>query len=778
MCPVDELEAIAATPLPAPPGLDDLDPGDPLVGGRWVAARFVAHLAAGLAAHPDARADAVEALAAGIARSTAGACREPVVLDLAATAAIEGWPADEAAERRAAALRTFARPERVLELLRANPALALLLCDRARLALHAGRELLARLRADGPAVRAGLLGGADPGAIVGLRGVGDRHDGGRRVTRVSFASGATVLLKPRSLAVDLAYAGLLRALAERGLDPVPQIPPTLATGVGHGWQLEVTASSCASVEQVDRAFHRLGAQLAVLHALRATDLHQENLVACGEHPVAIDLETLLQPRLGGADADVADPLLGEVGPGSVLRVGVLPRPDGPLGADIAGLGRDPAARADVSDGGAALAARTGDLAIVGGRLRAGPNAIRLHGEPVRPVAHVDALARGFADAYDLLVAHREELLRPGGALDAFARLEVRVLLRTTQAYTALLERQIMGACLVSGQAREEALAPLESAARHRSDLRAAAPAERDDLWVGDVPRLTARPGEPDLHHHAHGRIAGALAPEVVPGPDVVRRLGADDRALQLSLLRTAVVAAAAGPPPPGRAPAPAAAPTPDALEQAADRVGARLAALALRDGDRAGWLVLVDRRAPREGRVLARAGRDVADGVAGIRLALEELARRRGDAGAAELARAATRGLPEDHEEDVTRTASSPGDLLALVDPDAPATPAAAAAAALALRATGGPDALRRSGALAAQVVAATAADDLAWGGVETPELRDGLAGVLLALLALAAPGDPAAVVGLLARARSAPRRSEAGTTVQEPFAAREQGAA
>ncbi len=35
--------------------------------------------------------------------------------------------------------------------------------------------------------------------------------------------------------------------------------------------------------------------LALFYALEATDFHHENLIAEGEHPVPIDLETLFQP---------------------------------------------------------------------------------------------------------------------------------------------------------------------------------------------------------------------------------------------------------------------------------------------------------------------------------------------------------------------------------------------------------------------------------------------------------------------------------------------------
>ena len=353
------------------------------------------------------------------------------------------------------------------------------------------------------------------------------------------------MLKPRALDADVAYGRLLTELNELGFAPAFATIPTLAAGPRHGWQARVEPAACPDEAAVERYFRRFGGQLAVLYALRATDMHQENVIACGEHPMIIDLETLLQPRLGGAEARTVDPLIGESAIDSVLRVGLLPRPHGPMGADISGTGRDPDARAPAGDDGWTAKVQGGPSSPVDGLLPVAGNAVRLGLRPVRPHEHVDALARGFEDGYRLLVEHRARLLEPGGALAAFAAIEVRLILRATQAYIFILQRQVTDdGCLTDGLAREAALDVLWRAARGRPDLRAAAPAEHHDLWRGDVPKLTARPGSDDLHHHALGRIAGALGGEGPPGPEIVERLSEDDLARQLSFLRTAVLASA------------------------------------------------------------------------------------------------------------------------------------------------------------------------------------------------------------------------------------------
>lgn len=907
----------------APEDAGDRDAADPRHGGRWIAARFAAYAHSRLAAHPDARDDAVDPLARGLVRGLAAVCRCALAVELEAARLVDGWAPEEAVERAAELMRGYAETERARDLLASNPGLARLVADRTALAIAAGLELLDRLRDDLPRVREQLLDGAGASAIAELTPLGDRHDGGRRVLRLRFEDGARVMLKPRALDADVAYGRLLSELNALGFAPPFAPIATLASGPRHGWQACVEPAGCADEGAVERYFRRFGGQLAVLYALRATDLHEGNVIACGEHPMIVDLPTLLQPRLGAAAADTVDPLIGESAIDSVLRVGLLPRPDGSTGADSSAVGRDPDARAQAGDDGGTSKDAGGPVSLVDGPPPV-EDAARVSGRPVRPHEHVDALARGFEDGYRLLVAHRARLLEPGGALAAFAGVEVRLNLRARQAYGFILQRQVTDdGCLQDGLAREAALDVLWRAARGRPDLRAAAPAEYHDLWRGDVPKLTARPGAGDLHHHALGRIAGALGCERPPGPEVVERLSEEDLARQLSFLRTAVLASAgearptpaprakagggevptalakvdgddaaarlakvdrhdaptaplppvgslvrrrpkgssarrAAPPEPvdaHRAPPPkpaaarrAAAPEPagagraappkppDArrLRRAAGAAAGRLAILALRDGDQAGWLTLVRRRAPRDGCVLAAAGADLADGQAGIALFLAALApqheltqaaiarfdrllrgerdidavrrpglrlaiaaigderlqaharalRARDDGGAA--AASAQRGAP-----DALLDVFAWSGLLRARPTGAARDELARAAATLAAGA-GAEDgaagrlaiavALRGAGALLAdttlatraKAVAAGAMDEDAWPHrcVETPGLRDGLAGIGLGCLALAQREPPAWMCDAIALSRCEPRRLETAQTSSRATAA------
>ncbi len=725
---------------------DDAADADVTRGALRLVAPFVRRAHRTLREHPSATAPALRSLADTLARELIELARPAVALELVATRVAGGWGPEELERETAAALRDLGRAEGARALLDAHPSLARMIVERVRLAVGAGRELLDRIESDLPRVRAELLGGEDPGAVTDVALAGDAHDGGRRVARVSFESGARVVLKPRSLSAERAFAGALHALNALGFEPPFAPPATIEAGPHHGWQAWAQASSCTTRGELERYFVRLGGQLALLHALRATDMHQENVLACGEHPALVDLETLLHPRLGCERANVVDPLIAETGLDCVLRVGLLPRADVAFGVDIGGLGRDPEALHEAEQFEWAGAGSQARLVARRQRLQAGDNAPRLDGRPVRPHEHVDALACGFRDAYRLLVEHREQLLAPGGALAALEAVRTRVVLRPTKVYVDLLRRATQDlAGLDDGVARERALDILWRGAERRPELRAAAPAERHDLWLGDVPKFTTVSGTADGYHHALGPMNGMLSPHRAPGPEIVRRLDEADLERQLSFLRSSVLAAAApGAAPPGAAPPGAAAPGEARAVPAAARVrtateaGERLRLLALHDGDMAGWLALVE--SPAGGSLVLRpVGPGLRHGQAGIALFLWLLAEHdeRSGGGVRTLALAAWRRLVAQLAAHPELTDEDRDGLLLALDCGLGVQPERSALAGWLseIAPPREPEDLEAPPALHA--------------GIESPALGDGLAGI--GMQYLAAEGDERAVRVVLA---------------------------
>jgi type 2 lantibiotic biosynthesis protein LanM len=349
-------------------------------------------------------------------------------------------------------------------------------------------EFAARLAADRPSLRR-RLGEGDLGPVESVEAAGDRHEDGRAVLAVTFASGVRVAYKPRSLDVEAAFYDLLDWLAERTDLPAIERPAVLARDE-YGWLEWVRADSCPDRAAVERYYRRAGALLGVLYALRFTDGHLENLVAAGEHPVVVDVETLAHPAFSDGRLPHDDtPALRE----SVLRTGLLPvdRPDSDL-ADLSGFGSDELRAEGERREFTAVNTDLMDMESVEDEVETFENLPRVDGETVPAAECFDELRAGLRAAHEALADERTALLADDGPLAAFDDAEVRVIYRATRTYGTILSSLTTPEYLRTGL---KAGCKLEALARPQATETVDAPwsvhdHERRAVERLDVPRLT------------------------------------------------------------------------------------------------------------------------------------------------------------------------------------------------------------------------------------------------------------------------------------------------
>ena len=197
-------------------------------------------------------------------------------------------------------------------------------------------EVLTRFAEDRPAITT-AFGHDTLGTLIDVQdNAGDSHARGRSVRILEFSCGRKVVYKPRPLDLHVRFTGVVRWLNGRlpGLE-LSTVDALLRPG--YGWLEFIEHAPCADLDDVDRFYRRQGVLLALLHALDATDVHYENIIAAADQPVLVDVETLLQPPPPGF---VADDPASEVLARSVQRTMLLPRlMVGDRGAlDVSGLG--------------------------------------------------------------------------------------------------------------------------------------------------------------------------------------------------------------------------------------------------------------------------------------------------------------------------------------------------------------------------------------------------------------------------------------------------------
>ena len=343
----------------------------------------------------------------------------------------------------------------------------------------------------------------DLGMLVGLDwGMGDSHRGGRSVLIAKFSSGFQLVYKPRSLAIDVHFQELLRWLNNRGNHP-PLRTLRILNRDTYGWVEFLVFEGCSSPEEIRRFYERQGSYLALLYALEATDFHFENLIAIGENPVLIDLETLFQARMAGISTTSLGQVTANTMSNSVLRVGLLPRRrwmnEKSEGIELSGLG------------GATGQLTPNDVLYLEGegsdemrfirksmKMPGGQNQPTLNGVKVDVLDYTEAITTGFTKVYRLLLQHRNQLLSNEGPLACFAEDEVRVVLRPTQIYSELLYESFHPDVLRNTLDRDRLFDRLWLNIEQQPYLAKVIAAERNDLWQDDIPLFTTCPNSRDI----------------------------------------------------------------------------------------------------------------------------------------------------------------------------------------------------------------------------------------------------------------------------------------
>ena len=524
-------------------------------------------------------------------------------------ARLQGQLSGETSEQRFASfIEQLRQPAVALALLREYPVLARQICIAIDNWLDASLEFLARwhddyatirqqLRAGGAASRsdggdanvnakadanpnadgnanadadadADGQGDSDVDPLVGIGGEGgDSHGGGRAVMVAVCRSGFQVVYKPKPLAIDRRFQELLERVNASGFSTALRPVRVIDRG-GYGWVEFVKPHGCASVDEVARFYHRQGGYLALLYVLAAMDFHHENVIAAGEHPVMIDVEALLHPRVarggggdggnrgGGGDgngsdgnsaAAGADFVTREAFDESVLASGLLPQRvflGAELGEfDVSGIG---------AEAGGAMPWRYPAVAAAGtdemhfARRQAVIDATHhrptIDGAAVSAGDHAGDLEAGFREMYALLLARRGELLASNGWLDAFADAPIRAIFRGTSRYAEFLAESFHPDVLRDALDRDRLFDRLwEEAAGEQPAFVRLIPAEVADLWRNDIPFFVTRPGSRDVWGSTGEPIVDVFAESGISrARGRVARLGPADLERQVWFIRASM----------------------------------------------------------------------------------------------------------------------------------------------------------------------------------------------------------------------------------------------
>jgi type 2 lantibiotic biosynthesis protein LanM len=308
-------------------------------------------------------------------------------------------------------------------------------------------------------------------------GLSDPHNGGQTVMIFEDGGGVRVVYKPRSLAVDLHFGRVLEWLNQ--YVDLPLNSASILTRVDYGWMEYVSQQQCNDEQQVQHFYTRAGTLLGLLYLFGSSDMHYENLIAHGEHPILIDLETLLTPQLGRQFTENENVhILND----TVLGVGFVNSSvhNGAAALFPPNLKRRVLHWEHINTDAMSISWRTVPF-------DQSANVCLLNGVPTSVREHSEAVIAGFLSALNIVQQHEEEFI--SRCITPVREMPVRLILRNTHVYTTLLETADEPRFLRDKAARDAHFAALH-AKRFGTGLDALLAFERAALLRGDVPIFT------------------------------------------------------------------------------------------------------------------------------------------------------------------------------------------------------------------------------------------------------------------------------------------------
>jgi type 2 lantibiotic biosynthesis protein LanM len=427
------------------------------------------------------------------------------------------------------------------------PALARLLSTMAGYWARNVSELASFLEEDLSEIEKVFNGSRPAGHLIAVRtSLSDSHDENRTVAILEFESGLKIVYKPRNLGIEKEWFTLLAYLNARGGD---FLTLKVIDRSNRGWVELVERAPCRDSVEARQYYTRAGMLLAVLYALEASDCFYENVIACGAHPVLVDMETLMHHvlrqtgELTPSEA-AADDILFD----SVFRAGFLPSWESGakgMAVDISGLGAKagqitPYVRRSWEN------INRDDMKLIHEPIRVDTedHLPELNGRSLNASDYVEEIVTGFRSMYAVLMELSTELTAQAGPLDRLGRSEIRLVFHATRIYGLLLKRLAAPCYLRSGIERSietDIISRFYLESPQKARFHAILEAEIQAIERLDIPRFAVRGDSRDLHLPTGRMVENAFEETAL---DRVRRrvrsLSERDRDLQTGLIRASL----------------------------------------------------------------------------------------------------------------------------------------------------------------------------------------------------------------------------------------------
>ncbi len=266
---------------------------------------------------------------------------------------------------------------------------------------------------------------------------GDSHAQGNSVSILKFEN-KKLVYKPKNLDISLAFEKFVDwYVSKSGMLDI-KIPKGIYKDT-YAYNEFVKKIYCKSDEEVKRFYTRYGYLVAVCYLLNINDLHLENIIAHGEHPVIIDLETLFQAPSQIEGESTYIEMVKRLENESVAASMLLPKQTSLGGKEAINLSALDGKGGELS--GEYLAPKNVDTADfhyenMKGYFSAGDNIPQYgKGKDVDVSKYNFVIVEAFEQFMKFIIEHKSEALN---ALEVFKGKKVRALLKSTERYASMI----------------------------------------------------------------------------------------------------------------------------------------------------------------------------------------------------------------------------------------------------------------------------------------------------------------------------------------------------
>ena len=126
--------------------------------------------------------------------------------------------------------------------------------------------------------------------------ISDSHNKGKGVLIIGFGENKQLVYKPRNLDIDIAYNKLVNSLNSKGF-PYELKAAHVINFKDHGWIEHIDYKEIESIQSAKDFYLKAGSLLCLIYVLCGNDFHGENIIAHGDTPVLIDLETIISYKM-------------------------------------------------------------------------------------------------------------------------------------------------------------------------------------------------------------------------------------------------------------------------------------------------------------------------------------------------------------------------------------------------------------------------------------------------------------------------------------------------